>query len=340
MTDVLMVVNKHDHITTGLEDRQDLEYTFSTPDCSPILIVPWVKSYDPDIIHFQYIQNIITGREAWWSQLILSIIFIFNLLLLKMSRYKIVWTAHHASAHETQCHYADAAARWALLRIADEVIVLDEKMCEVIDHIAPNTLDPTVIPLGDYSDLYEYNKNYESDISDTLKSPVVGVFGYLRKYKRVPLGIESFDQSQGAGSLLIAGNPDSDVIQGDIQKAINNANGTIVTKFEFIPDSELRTYLDMIDILLILNDQESVPASMHLAASHEIPVVTTIGGVSESMARKYDLGPIVEPYPQSIAKGIDDLLHGEHNPRYNAYSHDHSWKKYADSHAQLYSKLS
>jgi len=335
MAEVLMAVWEDNHITEGLENEEKLEYTFEMPMKYRLMPYLWVRKHDPDVVHIQYLQSIITYEKKWWTQLLLSISMFLSLLLLSISQYRIVWTAHHLSPHEADFPIADRAVRYTLIRVADSVIVLDEAMKEVLAPIAPSGFEPEVLPLGNYRELHSDGTDVAPRDNDQF---TVGVVGMLRKYKRVPLAIEGYEQSS-ANRLIIAGNPKTNVVRKEIEKSIEQATKTIDTRFEFIPDGELSNIVDSLDVCLVLNDQQSVPASMHLAAAHRVPVVTTTGGVSEALCKRYNLGAIVDPHPNAVAKGINDVLSGNHQPRFDEYENDHTWENYAEGHKRVYADL-
>lgn len=330
---VLLVVSEDNHVTTGLWDDDAVDYFADLPGESFTDLSGWVKNHDPDIVHFQFLPYASDGSalKALGTAVILS----YHLIRLWLSDYPIIWTVHHVDAHEQTLPRVDRAVRWLLLRVTDSTIVLDEGMKEILAPIAPRGFDPIVAPLGDYRDVHA-EPTIRPVALDDLDGPMVGVIGQLREYKRVPLAIAATNVATATNALVIAGNPNSEEVQQEIERAVDDATINTTTDFGHIPDGEFKGYVEGVDCLLILNDQESVPATMHLGASFETPVVTTTGGVSEALAGRYNLGEVVEPDVDAIAAGIDTILNDGISADFESYREDHSWENYAAAHRRAY----
>jgi len=292
-----------------------------------------------DIIHFQYLQGRLHHRGSKILSFVKTLNFIVNILVIKFFGVKIVWTAHHTESHEVESSRLDWLGRQLLLFASNKIIALElpVKTQMESDFYVPS--DIAVISLGNYRQLHiERNKSGDEAMELPDQPSIISMIGMLREYKRVPLGIQSTDKSM-AERMLIAGKPRSTQIKEKIEKTISDSYDETYKHFGFISDKGLVNYVERTDATLILNNQDTVPATALLSASCRTPIVATPGGVKEYFIEEYGIGIVAKSDQiEDIADAIDDLLQEDINPDWESFDEDHNWQKYRNEHANIYQK--
>nr|WP_276223273.1 glycosyltransferase [Halomicroarcula sp. DFY41] len=166
------------------------------------------------------------------------------------------------------------------------------------------------------------------------------MIGLIRRYKRVPLGIQAFDHSNVATNMLIAGKPMDTSIHTEVQDAITTTSKPVTTHPKFISDAGLVEYVDKSDVVLILNDQSTVPATAYLAAACRTPVVSAPGGIKEYLITEYDIGIVSDSTSESdIGAAIDEALSDSDEFCWEKFDQDHQWDDYKSTHFEVYTSL-
>ena len=191
---------------------------------------------------------------------------------IKMLGYKLVWTVHNILPHEKQT-INDKFILYLLCKLADKKIV---HSAHTINELRKNYVDTdriTIIPIGNYMQLYENNIS-KSKARDTLLIPkdtfVFSYFGLIKKYKGIDKLIKSFisilEYNKNI-TLLIAGKCDDKEIAnylGNIQKKYNKS---IYTYIKFIPDENVQLYFNAADIMVFPFNKITTSSSTILASS-------------------------------------------------------------------------
>lgn len=264
-----------------------------------------------------------------------------NLAVLKLSPTRIVWTAHHTKSHETVSDTLDWIGRQALFLFANHIFVLATPVKDQIlsEYYFVGTI--SVANLGNYKELHE-ERQRDGDLATEIpdEKPVVSMIGLIRPYKRTPLGIQSFEQSEAAAGMLIAGKPTSDEMYKTVKESAASISKQVTIHPEYISDLGLVQYVEQSDIVLVLNDQDTVPATAYLAAACHTPIVTISGGIKEYLATEYNVGVVAQSVAkEDIAAKIDEVLSNQHTFSWEKFDNDHQWDDYRDAHYGVYRLL-
>ena len=166
------------------------------------------------------------------------------------------------------------------------------------------------------------------------------MLGHLREYKRVPLGIRSADESDQIKSAVVAGRPKTQQVEDEIRDSIRRASIPVFKQFGFVSDTDILRYVDASDVVLILNNQDTVPATAYLAISSKTPIVTVPGGVKEYLVKEYDVGVVADSDSiHDIANAIDCAIDKPLEPDWERFDIEHQWDQYLESHLEVYKKL-
>lgn len=333
---VWIYVSEDDQTVHRLKDQNEITTkSLSFPKWLFLSIYAIKGGYD--VIHFQYLQNRLHQDGSIVLTVLKSIIFLINLLLMKLLGLKIVWTVHHTKSHEVVSSKLDWIGRQSLLLVVNHTILLEAPVVDLLKNSFYIRSDLTVVPLGNYRQLHiERGREGDDAIDFTDQGPVLSMIGHLREYKRIPLGIQSADQSIANG-MLIAGKPATSEVRDIILKCSEESSTKIHKHLNFVSDKGMVMYAEESDAVLVLNDQDTVPATALLSASCRTPIVTTPGGVKEYLVKKYEIGIVAESEDkQDIIHAINHLLQGGINPDWELFDDEHDWERYTETHMSIY----
>jgi glycosyltransferase involved in cell wall biosynthesis len=139
-----------------------------------------------------------------------------------------------------------------------------------------------------------------------LNERVLLFFGFIRKYKGLDLLLEAMKKTNGI-RLIVAGEFYEDqkpYLQQIEQLGISDK---LILRTDFIADSEVKYYLCAADAVVQPYRDATQSGVTPLAYHFEKPmIVTNVGGLPALVPDK-KVGIVVEPDPDSIARGIDDF---------------------------------
>ncbi|WP_232702144.1 glycosyltransferase family 4 protein [Halobacterium wangiae] len=334
------VVSEENQVVTGLKDVDGVDAFMLSPVQSLVMSFFAIRG-KYDIIHFHYLQVQMDSSVHPLVSVLKFFSFLLNLVVMKAAGIKIVWTGHHVESHEASIPAIDKLGRRLVVSLADHIFVLEPPVQNQIEREYSMGGDLSVARLGDPRIFH-----HEKDAGDSSKinfpevGPVITMIGNLRPYKRVPLGIRAVAELNGTESMLIAGNPLSEELEGEIQSSIDRYPVDVTTEFGFVADEDILEYVERSDVVLILNDQETVPATALLSAAFQTPVVTVPGGVKEFLVDEYNLGVVAETdSAEAIADAIQDILSNPPEIDHTSFLSDHSWGAYTEHHLEVYETL-
>ncbi len=208
-----------------------------------------------DILHLHTLHPFLLGKNYLTRSLKL-LLFISQILLLRILGVKTVWTVHEWS-DKLAGGKNNLSIRAAIIAVScfSAVIVHCETTKQEISKLL--NIKPAkvlVIPHGNYIQYYE-NKVTTTQARKLLNLPsdnlVFVLFGNIYRYKGILEAIEAFRMFDcPQASLLIAGQVGESELETDIKTAIGiNQNITLIA--ERIPDHEVQIYLNAADCILL-----------------------------------------------------------------------------------------
>jgi len=204
-----------------------------------------------------------------------AVLFVIDLLIVRVFGVDIVWTVHNKHNHEKQHLRLDRAVNRFVGGIASSLTVECERAKNtIIDLFGIDEDRISVIPEGNYIGAYP------DDISQYEAREWVGLdqdafvfvyLGMIRKYKGLPDLLNAFVNVDDA-LLYISGKPYSDELANSISERVNSMPN-VEARLEFIPDEELQYYMRAADVIVLPYRDIMTSGSVLLAMSFGRPVV-------------------------------------------------------------------
>jgi glycosyltransferase involved in cell wall biosynthesis len=227
-----------------------------------VLHVHWVFDWLPS-----WAQQREMGRRAaeFW--------FTLSIRLATAIGFRLIWTAHNLLPHERTFH-DDARARRNLIRATDAVITHSE--VTRLELAAMGSTNVSVIKQGPYLNCYPAGPGRQ-DARKRLGLPDSGTvvlhFGALRWYKGSDRLLQQMDINRPDLTLVVAGECADRELQEEIESAASRCGSQVKLVLGFIPDKDLRCYLDAADAAIFPFRSTTNSASVHLALEAGLPVI-------------------------------------------------------------------
>jgi glycosyltransferase involved in cell wall biosynthesis len=236
-----------------------------------------MKRGNPDILHLHWAHPYILANTRV-TTLIKSVVFILQLLVVRIRGVKIVWTIHNITNHEGRFVSLELFFCRIIARLCNKIIAHSPSAKSEVMNAYRISVDSlvTVVTHGSYISNYpntvtrgEARTQLELDIGDT----VFLCFGRIRSYRGVPELIEAFEKlAAPRAKLLIVGSPHSSEIAEDILKRCER-NDNIKTVLQFVPDHEIQIYMNASDIVVLPYKDILTSGAVVLAMSFAKPII-------------------------------------------------------------------
>jgi len=212
------------------------------------------------VVHLHWINDLIKSISWSGNSIKLRIrllLLTIDVLLLRWSGTKVIWTVHNRLSHESANPDSEIMARRALARTVSRLIFHSLPAKKSVEQLLSLTLNKraVVIPHGNYLDVYPASPVREQDLRLKFnlddKVTVLLLFGELRRYKGVGILIDAFLKTRNANlRLIIAGKPFDGVIENEINDAAQR-DSRIKTYLGFIPESDVGPLHAISDLSII-----------------------------------------------------------------------------------------
>jgi len=279
----------------------------------------------PDILHIHWQHPFLVG----WSNkrtILQSVSFLMELIFLKVSGIKIVWTVHNIVNHEEKYKSLELFFSKFLAKISDRLIVHSSSIRDIVAKVYK--IDKNlirIIPHGHYISCYENNIR-KPEARKLLQIPIENkvflYFGQIRPYKGISDLIDSFiDLHDSMAYLLIVGKPYNNELIEEIENKTNKYEN-IKAILRFIPDHEIQIYMNAADVVVFPFKKILTSGSVILAMSFAKPIIApTSGCIPDILDNKgsFLYNPLSENSLLEAMKALlnfnDDNLRkmGEHN---------------------------
>jgi beta-1,4-mannosyltransferase len=267
----------------------------------------------PDIVHLHWI-DIYTIKKTWWRSLLASMVYIFELLLLKTLSIKIVWTVHDHINPEGKFTSLDIMIRRLTAKFSDSIIVHTETARQEVTKLYKlaeiERKKISVIHLGHYIGQYpNVFSQEESREKLSLDKDIFlfGFIGYVRPYKGVLELIKAFRQIHNHYiHLLIAGLP-FDVSFANVVKEAASGDSRIHLYLKFIEDEEIQIFLNAVNVVVLPYTRSLTSAGLILAMSFSKAVVASdFGTIREVLPAE---GGLVYPSedPEELVRALCEI---------------------------------
>lgn len=215
-----------------------------------------LKQWKADIIHLHWLQSFFV-RSSLTKSLVSMMLFVGQLLILRLLGTKIVWTVHNLKNHNNRFLISERIGKLAVSNIADGIIAHCQLAKEeIVSNLKTANPDKIfVVPHGNYIECYENKINRQEarrqlNISDS--DVVLLFFGLIRPYKGVLEMVKALEEiSLPKVKLLIVGKLWQDTEEFDEvlrQKAANDLR--IVYRPGFVPDELIQVYMNACNLVV------------------------------------------------------------------------------------------
>lgn len=238
------------------------------------------------------------------------------LRLIKKNKYsKIICIADNIVPHEKRI--GDTIFTRYFIKPVDAFITMSNKVLEDLRLLTNKKSIKVLHPLYDnFGDIVS-KEDARKHLKINNTEPIILFFGFIRKYKGLDLLLEAIadlrKDIENVNSpiynlkLIIAGEfyNDKNFYQNLIEKL--KIDQHIISKTDFIPDSEVKYYLCAADFVIQPYKNATQSGVTPLAYHFEKPMlVTNVGGLPDLVPDK-KVGLIAEPNAVSIAQKIKEL---------------------------------
>jgi glycosyltransferase involved in cell wall biosynthesis len=279
------IENPYQHLMIqGLNESDNLN-AFNGIDDRFFGIYKTVKKFQPDYLHFDWIQSYYERRRFWMTLMMLPTFMLQVIYIKYFTKTQIVWTLHnilphnvkHIKFHKWMRHWFGKQCKWIRVFSGDSIqkATLELKL---------NINKFIVVPEGDYKNVYP-NEISENKAREILNLPpdsfVFLSLGYIKQYKGIEKLIEYFSNVPNQKvELLIAGQGiDKEYVLRlkDKLKALENPN--IRLRDTFISTDELQTYYNAADIVVLPFDKVENSGSAIMAMGFKKSILAPKMGV-------------------------------------------------------------
>ena len=230
------------------------EIGFSNFSFTLSLLKAIYRNWKPAILHFHWLEPFMYDCSRLTS-ISKSIIFITDILIIKLLGIRVIWTVHNLVIHDSKFVKFEFVIISFFARLCNGIIVhTSSALNEVVKHYGVSPDLVTIIPHGNYIKSYKNNIS-RMDARIKLDIPenehVLLYFGRIRPYKGVDNLIETFNRiDQKHLKLIIAGKAlNQDMANGIKKKCQGNQN--IFPVITYIPDDEVQVYMNAADVVVL-----------------------------------------------------------------------------------------
>ena len=235
------------------------------------------KHKDINVLHLHWSHPFLLAGNTFKS-ILKSVLFITELLWVKILKIKIIWTVHNVVSHESPNKRLELYFNHLIAVIADTVIVHSSSAKGVIieEYKIKNCEKISIIPHANFIDFYENNID-KNTARNKLKLPsnefVYLYFGLIRNYKGLDKLINSFKNLNKENiRLLIVGKPFNSDIKNQVEQSMRNSkNITFIA--DYIPDSDIQLYMNASDVVVLPYKNFLTSSILMLAMSFKRAVI-------------------------------------------------------------------
>ena len=213
-----------------------------------------IRYYKVDVIHLHWQHAFLLGNNKVGTT-IKSLLFIIQLLIIKATGVRVVWTVHNLKNHENYHKELEIYFTGKIAKYTDRIIVHCEASKQIIiKKFKIPDRKISVIPIGNFIDIYK-NTTARNEARNQLKIKLNDFLflslGLVRPYKGIVDLIDNFNKLENAeAKLIIAGKVSGSQLKDVIMQKTKNIPA-IRLVFEYIHDDEVQFYMNAADIIVL-----------------------------------------------------------------------------------------
>jgi beta-1,4-mannosyltransferase len=260
-----------------------------------------------DVLHFHWLHPYLI-RPSAAGTLLRSLRLMVELLLLKLSGQRIIWTVHNLKNHDNRHAGMERWFTKLFVRMTSAVIAHSPHAGSEAAAAfgVRNTQRIHIVPHGNYVGCYPDHVSGRAARQQLGLSPDSFVFlflGRIQPYKGVLELIRQFKTLPSPAQLIIAGKTGDSVSSELIRNEIGDATN-ILFRPGFVPDSEIQIYMNACDAVVFPYRDVLTSGAVVLAMSFgRACVAPGIGGLTDTLD---DRGAIF--YDPSAPSGLKRAL--------------------------------
>ncbi|MBD2435660.1 glycosyltransferase family 4 protein [Nostoc sp. FACHB-110] len=326
-----------------------IELNLPSDSSSQSFFIPLLFSQEKvDFIHLHWLHPFFQKNNSLINTIKLVII-VLQLVLLKLSNIKIVWTVHNLKNHEKANLIFERTLSIVVAELADAIITHCEiAKAEAVKHfLIRNQAKVFVVPNGNYIGFYEntIDKSTARERLGLKPTSVVFTFlGEIRLYKGIFELIDTFHQLPEENiELVIAGRVHNNSQEmTDRLREIIGDDHRIKFSPGFVPNDEIQLYMNACDTVIVpyrdILTSSSVLLAMSFARACIAPRRGCIGEIIDDVGLPLlyeinDNNGLINTMRYAIEKRHELLLMGQHN--FQLAEH-YGWQKIAAMTANVY----
>tara|TARA_B100000508_G_C11465718_1_gene282259 strand:- start:3806 stop:4909 length:1104 start_codon:yes stop_codon:yes gene_type:complete len=271
-----------------------------------------IKEFKPDLVIIGY----------WMPYMAPSLGYVAG----KLSKdYNVVSIVHNATPHEKGKF--DKRLSSYFFKRNDKCIALSEAVKSDIERNYPSIdvkvlLHPVYEHFGVKVDKIEAIKQ----LKIPRQKKYILFFGLIRDYKGLDLLIDAMKFLPTEYHLVIAGESYGSFDKYQEQIKLNNLNDRVHLHLRYIPDSEVKFFFSMSDVVALPYRSATQSGIVAIAKHFNKPVVATnVGGLSEFLNKPGDGVLAATQSPKDIAAAIKRVLEEDESNKDRTQKESYSW---------------
>jgi len=259
-----------------------------------------------DILHLHWdIQDLCYDPHLFTSfKMVIRLL--LDILHLRKTGKKLVWTCHNLRPHEPGHALTDWLARFLLAQLSHVVLSHCQWAKQRLRRRYFRRRRVYFIPFGPYRPAYrapEKRSEARAKLGIDENTFVYLFFGTLREYKGIPELMQAFQKiARSPDRLLIVGRCNEPSLEPLLKRAAHDSRITIVS--EQCSDDTLVSYLAASNVMVVPFRRMTTSSSVILALNYGLPVITPgFPFIHEIMGEHYPL-----LYPPNDSKALADKM--------------------------------
>lgn len=229
------------------------------------------------VLHLHWVNPYLKGSN-WLTRLVYSIKFLLDVLMVRLSGVRVVWTVHNRISHETRFPRLEQWTQRMLTHLANRLIVHHQSaLNELVQSYRLDQSRVEVIPHGHYREAYGAAIN-ALEARRLLNLPLTGRLylhlGMLRPYKGIEHLLQVWQEQKSileGNTLVIAGKP-LDAGYGE-ELGRQAALAGAILHSGFVERDRIPLYFSAADVVVLPFKAILTSGSLILAMSYGKPVI-------------------------------------------------------------------
>ena len=278
------------------------------------------------------------------------LLFLSFLILLKILRFKIIWTMHNILPHEIRRYSRFISCQ--LYKWSDRVILASVHNLEPLKmNLKVTDLEKIrYIPLGEISAYFPNLISLEA-ARQMLKIPmgkkVFLYLGTIRRYKGVRnflLALKELAKPSEDVIGMIVGKPVDTQLKSEVEEFKKELGERLIVNFNYVPNQDIQNYLKACDVCVLPYERITNSLSIFLPYAFARPAISVATGNILDVVKDGETGILINDVsPKILVKAMSRILKhdyrkmGEQGKTYT--QKNFSWEKIGTQTLDLYREI-